>query len=103
MYKITFFVPTDHKEKVKNAVFSAGGGRIGNYDHCCWEVKGTGQFKPLAGANPYLGKVESIESVEEFRVELVCNESLIEDVVAALIAAHPYEEPAYDIIALTTL
>ena len=100
MYKLVFFVPEQHKEAVKQAVFAAGAGKIGNYEHCCWEVKGDGQFRPLAGSNPSIGQQDQLESVPEYRVELVCEGQLIKDVVLAMKAAHPYEEPAYDVWAL---
>ena len=97
MYKIAFFVPADHKEKVKQAIFATGAGRIGNYDHCCWEVLGTGQFRALQGSNPFIGQQGVIETVQEYRVELVCEDHLVAAAVAALRAAHPYEEPAFDV------
>lgn len=97
MYKLVFYVPVEHVEAVKGAVFAAGAGRIGHYEHCCWQVRGTGQFRPLEGSSPFLGKRGEITGVEEFRVELVCADDLIAGAVSALLAAHPYEEPAYDV------
>lgn len=102
MYKLVFFVPVEHKEPVKQAVFAVGAGRIGDYAGCCWEVLGQGQFQPLAGANPFIGEPGKPEVVAEYRVELVCEDDLIRGAVAALKAAHPYEEPAYDVIRLET-
>ena len=96
MYKLVFFVPDSHLELVKSAVFAAGAGRIGNYDQCCWQVSGQGQFRPLAGAAPYLGQQEQLETVSEYRVEMVCADACIAAAIAALRAAHPYEEPAFD-------
>ncbi len=103
MYKLVFFVPESHLELVKEAVFQKGAGRIGNYDSCCWQVKGVGQFRPLDGADPYIGGVGAVASVEEYRVELVCERDCIRAVVEALKAAHPYEEPAYDVCALAVI
>lgn len=97
MYKLCFYVPESHLEPVKQAVFSAGGGQIGDYDSCCWQVLGQGQFRPRQGANPFIGKTGELERVAEYRVELVCRDELIREVVAALRAAHPYEEPAFDV------
>jgi len=97
MYKLCFYVPESHLEAVKEAVFAAGAGRIGDYEACCWQVAGQGQFRPLAGANPFLGQRGELERVAEYRVELVCADDRITAAVAALIAAHPYEEPAYDV------
>lgn len=103
MFKLCFYVPESHLEAVKQAVFAAGGGRIGDYDQCCWQVRGLGQFRPLAGSNPFLGRQGEVEQVEEWRVELVCADELIRAVVAALRQAHPYEEPAYDVWRLSDL
>ena len=97
MYKIVFYVPESHLEVVKNAVFAAGAGKIGNYDHCCWQCLGKGQFRPLAGSQPFLGKHQQIEHVAEYRVELVCADQLVESAISALCHAHPYEQPAYDV------
>lgn len=100
MYKITLYVPETHLVEVKQALFAAGAGRVGNYDCCVWQVKGEGQFRPLAGANPFLGQVGAVETVAEYKVELVCASDLIQAAIAALKAAHPYEEPAYDVVKL---
>lgn len=97
MYKLVFFVPESHLESVKEAVFAQGAGRIGDYDSCCWQVKGMGQFRPLSGSDPYIGEKGKLESVEEYRVELVCGDDCIQASVAALKESHPYEEPAYDV------
>lgn len=103
MYKLAFFVPDSHVETVKAAVFAAGGGRIGNYDCCAWQVKGVGQFRALPGANPFLGQAGEVEQVEEWKVELVVADHLLEVVVKALRSAHPYEEPAFDVWKLLQL
>ena len=103
MYKLAFFVPESHLEAVKNAVFSTGAGKIGDYDHCCWQAKGQGQFRALQGSNPFIGQQGVIESVEEYRVELVCEDAVIQAAVTAMKQAHPYEEPAYDVFALADL
>lgn len=100
MYKLGFYVPAGQLEQVKLALFAAGAGRIGNYDHCCWQTLGQGQFRPLAGSTPALGQQGHVETVAEYRVELVCEDRLIAQVLAALKASHPYEEPAYDVVRL---
>ncbi|OUM23830.1 NGG1p interacting factor NIF3 [Pseudomonas putida] len=97
MYKLAFFVPASHVEVVKAAVFAAGGGRIGDYDHCAWQTLGQGQFRPLDGSQPYLGQTGQVEVVEEWKVELVVADYLIAQVVAALRQSHPYETPAYEV------
>lgn len=96
VYKLVFFVPEGHVETVKAAVFATGAGRIGDYDSCCWQSLGQGQFRPLEGSQPFIGQTGEIERVDEYRVELVCADELIRPAIAALRAAHPYEEPAYD-------
>ena len=100
MYKIVVFVPGTHKELVKDSVFKEGAGTIGDYDSCCWETKGMGQFRPLAGSNPYVGTRGRVETVEEYRVEMVCADESIEAVIKAMKQAHPYEEPAIDVFKL---
>jgi structural hemagglutinin/hemolysin toxin protein RtxA len=97
MKKLVFFVPETHLEVVKAAVFEAGAGRIGDYEHCCWQTLGTGQFKPMSGATPFIGHRRQLELVSEFRVELVCDDAHIKNAVQALRSAHPYEEPAFDV------
>ncbi|WP_409269373.1 NGG1p interacting factor NIF3 [Pseudomonas sp. KCJK9044] len=97
MYKLAFFVPASHLEVVKAAVFAEGGGRIGDYDHCAWQTLGQGQFRPLDGSQPFLGQTGQVEVVEEWKVELVVDDDLITQVVAALKQSHPYETPAYEV------
>ena len=92
---LIFYVPEDHVETVKHAVFAAGGGRLGNYDSCCWQTSGTGQFRPLAGSSPYIGKHDELEKAREIRVEMICAESCLQDTLAALKESHPYETPAF--------
>ena len=100
MYKLTVFIPDDALDKVKSALFAAGAGKIGHYQQCCWQVQGSGQFKPLAGSRPHIGVQDSLETVNEWRVEMVVKTDVINDVIAALKQAHPYETPAYDVIAV---
>ncbi|MBS0358331.1 MAG: RNA 2',3'-cyclic phosphodiesterase [Proteobacteria bacterium] len=97
MYKLCFYVPESHLETVKQALFHIGVGKIGHYDCCAWQVKGEGQFRPLEGSNPSIGKTNQIEKIEEYKVEMVCEDSLIEEAIMQLKMAHPYEEPAYQV------
>lgn len=101
MYKLCFYVPDSHLESVKQAIFTCGAGQIGDYANCCWQVLGQGQFKPLAGSAPFIGQTNQLTYVDEWRVELVVEDGLIEEAIAKLKAAHPYEIPAYDIVKLT--
>lgn len=98
MYKLTVFIPDDALEQVKSALFNAGAGTIGNYEQCCWQVQGTGQFMPLAGSTPHIGQRDCLETLNEWRVEMVVNDKVIQEVIGALKYAHPYETPAYDVI-----
>ncbi|MDX1754769.1 MAG: YqfO family protein [Marinobacter sp.] len=100
MYKLCFFVPATHVEQTKRALFEAGAGRIGDYDACAWQTLGQGQFRPLDGSQPFLGERGELEVVSEYKVEMVCEDTLIRRAVDALKAAHPYEEPAYEVYRL---
>jgi hypothetical protein len=95
MIQVTVFVPLSHKEFVKAAMFAAGGGKIGNYDFCCFEQVGIGQFRPLVGSQAFVGTINQVEMVEEVRIEMVCDESHYKQVIDAMKASHPYETPAY--------
>lgn len=103
MYKLCFYVPESHVEPVKQAVFAAGGGRIGAYDSCCWQSLGQGQFRPLAEADPFIGQVGQVEYLPEWKVEMVVADELIHDAVRALKKAHPYETPAFEVWRLSDL
>ncbi|MDG6777666.1 YqfO family protein [Thiomicrorhabdus sp. zzn3] len=100
MFKLNVFIPETHLEVVKQALFDAGAGKIGNYDACSWQVKGEGQFRPLEGSQPFIGHQHQIETVTEYKVEMVCDATRIAEVIRALIQAHPYEEPAYEVYQL---
>jgi structural hemagglutinin/hemolysin toxin protein RtxA len=103
MYKLVFFVPESHKELVKQAVFSQGAGRYDRYDCCSWEILGSGQFKPLSGSQPFIGEQDKIETVAEYRVEMICSAANIKAVLQALLHSHPYETPAYEVWSIKTL
>lgn len=98
MYKLTVYIPATHLESVKTALFEAGAGRYAGYDRCCWQVLGQGQFRPQPGSHPFIGHVGGVEQVPEYRVEMICADGALCAVRAALRAAHPYEEPAFDFV-----
>lgn len=100
LYKLAVFTPVDHVNEVVDALSEAGAGHIGNYSHCTFQAPGTGTFKPLEGANPYIGTQHKIERVEELKIETIVPETLLKNVVEAMLKAHPYEEVAYDIYPL---
>jgi hypothetical protein len=100
MDKLVAFVPTTSADAVRRAVTAVGAGAIGAYDSCTFSTPGEGRFRPRDGARPALGDVGSLEVVEEVRVEVLCPRPLRSRIVEALRAAHPYEEPAFDLIEL---
>ncbi len=98
--KLTVYVPSDAAAPVRAAIAEAGAGRIGNYDFASFSSTGMGRFRPLEGADPMAGTIGSLETVEEVRIEVGLDRSVRRAVVAAMLAAHPYEEPAYDVVEL---
>ena len=101
--KWVIYVPPDNAEAVRTAVFGAGAGQIGDYSHCSWSVTGAGQFLPHEGALPAIGTVGALERLPEDRVEVIAPAGRRAHILAAMRAAHPYEEPAFDVIALAPL
>jgi hypothetical protein len=100
MYLLCFYVPQSHLEAVKDAVFAAGAGRIGDYEQCSWQSTGQGQFQPLAGSQPFIGSHDTLERVPETKVEMVCPQVCLASAVTALLDAHPYEEPAWHVVSI---
>ena len=99
-FKLVWFVPREALDVTREAVFAAGAGRIGNYEHCSWYAAGTGTFLGGEGTDPAVGKAGSEQRIAELRVETVVPEASLDAVVAALRQAHPYEEPAFDVYPL---
>lgn len=100
MYKISFFIPPEHAEIVKNALFKIGAGRFNGYECCAWETLGTGQFKAMDGSKPFIGSIRELEKVQELKVEMICSDTLINQAIDTLKQAHPYEVPAYEVFKL---
>lgn len=98
--KLYTFAPEEAAEKVREALFSAGAGNIGKYDKCSYNLQGTGTFRAGPGADPYVGKVDELHKEQEIKIEVIFPKHMKNTIVAALIAAHPYEEVAYDIVDL---
>jgi hypothetical protein len=98
--KLVVFVPGEALDQVREALFAAGAGRIGDYEHCCWYGEGTGTFRPLVGAGPHVGEIGTEERVAEYRLETVFPEERQQEIVGALRRSHPYEEPAFDVYPL---
>ncbi|KUI29141.1 Nif3-like dinuclear metal center hexameric protein [Mycobacterium sp. IS-1742] len=101
--KWVVYVPAENADAVREAMFGAGGGRIGDYSHCSWSTAGTGQFLPHEGASPAIGTVGSVEHVDEERVELIAPTARRRDLLDAVRGAHPYEEPAFDIFSIAPI
>ena len=101
--KIVVFVPHDDLERVTDALAEAGAGAIGDYERVRFVATGTGSFRPMTGARPVIGRVGDLEQVAESRLEMVAPRERRQAVVSALRAAHPYEEPAYDVLEMAAL
>ncbi len=99
--RLITYVPKENAEELRIALFNAGGGMVGNYNECSFNTTGTGTFKALDGANPYIGTVGKRFEGEEIKVEMVYPQYAESKIVTALLKAHPYEEVAYDLIALS--
>jgi dinuclear metal center YbgI/SA1388 family protein len=98
--KLVVFCPIDHTEKVRNALFEAGGGNIGNYDCCSFNLQGKGSFMANDQANPFVGKQNELHIEDEIRIELIFPAYIEKNIIQSLLSNHPYEEVAYDIYKL---
>ena len=103
MYQLNVFVPDTHLEEVKDALFNAGAGKLGDYERCSWQTLGMGQFKPTNKAQPFIGEVGKVEKVSEYFLTVICNckKSRMKNIIKELINVHPYETPSYQVIELT--
>jgi len=100
MRQLSTFVPVEHADAVRQALFDAGAGWVGNYSHASFNLRGEGTFQPEEGANPFLGTERKLEQVDEMRIELIYPYWLESVVLKALFKAHPYEEVAYNVLKL---
>ena len=98
LLKIEFYVPEEQLEEVKQAMFLAGAGRVGNYDSCAWQILGQGQYRPRTGSTPFKGEHDKLETLREYKVEMVCAEEFVEDAIRAMKESHPFEEVAYSVL-----
>lgn len=98
--KIIVTIPEENVEEIRNAICEAGAGIIGNYTYCSMSTKCVGTFMPNDEANPYIGKSNKLEFIEEEKLEVVCDVDKVKKVISKLREVHPYEEPAIDIIPL---
>ncbi|MFA5386273.1 MAG: hypothetical protein WC297_01155 [Candidatus Paceibacterota bacterium] len=98
--KIVVFVPESHADVVREAMGKTGAGKLGNYTFCSFSSKGVGRFRPEQGAHPAIGEIGKLESVNEERIEVICERSNLENVIKAIKSVHPYEEIALDVYSL---
>ena len=103
LYQLFVYVPLTASEQLKSALFDAGAGRYENYDQCSWESSGMGQFRACEGSNPFLGTLDTLEKVEEIKIEMLCKAEILKEVLKRLKEVHPYEEPAYGVIEFKTI
>jgi hypothetical protein len=103
LQKLYCFVPVSHLDKVRDAIFLAGAGHIGHYSECSFAAEGKGTFRGEEGTKPFVGKPGIRHEENELRVEIILPHTISKQVVAAMIAVHPYEEPAYDIVGLANM
>jgi hypothetical protein len=101
--KLVVFVPVTHADEVRRVLAEAGAGKFGHYDACSFSSRGIGRFRPLKGSNPAVGTEGVLQEVEEERIEVLCSRAMLRDVITAVKKAHPYEEPAIDILPLEQL
>ncbi|WAA10395.1 Nif3-like dinuclear metal center hexameric protein [Fervidibacillus albus] len=99
--KLVVFAPMEAADSIREAIGHIGAGAIGNYRNCSFSVEGTGRFQPEEDANPYIGTVGKLEEVREVRIETIFPETIEKPLMKAMLHAHPYEEPAYDIYPLS--
>ena len=98
--KLIVTVPLTHADIVRDTIGKAGAGKFGNYSFCSFSSKGTGRFKPEEGASPHIGQIAQLEEVEEERIEVTCDNEILQAVIDAIKAVHPYEEVAIDVYCL---
>ena len=99
--KIVVFTPVDFTDDVANSMFKAGAGVIGDYSMCSFRIEGTGTYKPGSKSNPHSGKRGKLSQADEIRLEVECSEEILDEVIDAMLKAHPYEETAYEIYDFT--
>jgi hypothetical protein len=103
IYQITVYIPKAECEAVKEAMFKDGAGQIDTYEACSWQVLGVGQFRPLKSSTPFIGEQDKLETVEEYKVEMLCFGDRLEAVMKAMKETHPYEVPAYGVVKLVDI
>ncbi len=100
LYKIAVYVPQAHADNVRQVIFLAGGGHIGNYSNSSFNINGKGSFNPQEGAKPFVGTIGKLHFEDEIKIETICESNQIGQIIKAIVSSHPYEEPAIDIVKL---
>jgi len=100
MYNVIVYIPDSHLEQVKEAMFKEGAGQLKGYDNCCWQVKGKGQFRASEKNSPFIGDINELYKLDEWRVECIVENAKIYKVIESMKKAHPYEVVAYSVIKL---
>ncbi len=101
--KLVVTVPATHADIVRDAIGKTGLDKVGNYGFCSFSTKGVGRFIPLDGAMPAIGEVGRLETVEEERIEISCSRDAVQQIIIAIKAVHPYEEPVIDVYPLESM
>lgn len=101
--KVVTFAPIEYVDPIIDVMSEAGAGMVGNYKRCAWHGEGVGTFEPLPGSDPFTGRIGKSDEIVEHRIEMICPSRLVDDVVAAIVERHPYEQPAFDVITLKPL
>lgn len=103
LVKLVVFVPLEAADEVREAMGKAGAGKIGNYTYCSFSTRGLGRFLPEAGANPAIGEVGQLETVEEERIEVACEKDELATIIKTIREVHPYEEVVIDLYPMLAL
>ena len=103
LVKLVVFVPEKNADQLRQALGEAGAGKIGNYSFCSFTIKGTGRYKPEAGADPHIGRVGEFEEVPEERIEVTCEKEQLNQIIRAIKEVHPYDEVVMDIYPVLVL
>lgn len=98
LFTLACYVPKSHRQQVADAIFSAGGGELGEYQNCCFDMLGQGSFLPKSNAQPFIGEANKPEEVEEVKLEIAVENSKLPAAISAMLAVHPYQQPAYQVI-----
>lgn len=103
LVKLVVFVPEENADEVRQALGEAGAGKIGEYSFCSYSIKGVGRFKPSDKADPHIGSANTLEAVDEERIEVACDKGQVAEIIKVIKKVHPYEEVVIDIYPMLSL